>query len=275
MYQNPLPNFRANMLTCMGLALIFLACQSKPGADKNNSSLEVEQKEVKLVSEVCDENANRCATFEVDYPILKGNFPAIGKINDSIEYYVAYGMDLNSEGRVKGSSIQDIAKAFVSEYETYVKDQTAEGNAEFITTWFMECDALVSYESPKAVSMTFNKYTFAGGAHPNTYTLMRNYDLKTGKVIELKDIVTDMKKLKTLVEKEFRSVRDLSPTENLSDAGYFWDGSFELSENFSLDSRGLQFIYNAYEVAAYAAGPTEVFMPWSELEGIIRKELIE
>jgi Deacetylase PdaC/Protein of unknown function (DUF3298) len=281
MYQNPLPNFRTNMFTFIGLSLIFLACQpksqtaEKPDAENPKFELAVEQKKVKLVSKICNQDSNRCATFEIDYPVLKTQTPGTKIINDSIEHYVKYGLDLNAEGSKKGSSIRDLGLAFIQEYETFVADQTADGNTDYITSWFMECDAMLSYQSPKAMSVMINKYTFAGGAHPNTYTTVLNFDLNTGKTFQLKDLVTDLKKLKVLVEKKFREVRELSTSANFNDEGYFWEEGFQLPENFSLDTNGLQFFYNTYEVASYAQGPTEFLLSWKELEGIVKKELIQ
>jgi Deacetylase PdaC/Protein of unknown function (DUF3298) len=283
MYQNPKPyqSFSLSLFSSFALLLLLFACQpkaqtaEKPEAENPELELEVEQKKVRLVSKNCNQDSNRCATFEIDYPVLKTQTPGTKTINDSIEHYVKYGLDLNSEGRKKGSSIRDLGLAFIQEYETFVADQTADGNTDYITSWFMECDAMLSYQSPKAVSVMINKYTFAGGAHPNTYVSMLNFDLNSGKTLSLKDLVTDLKKLNALAEQKFREVRELSANEDFNDAGYFWSGSFQLPENFSLDKNGLQFFYNTYEVASYADGPTEFLLTWQELDGIVKMELIE
>jgi hypothetical protein len=274
---SPQPSLKPSLLSCFCLLLLFSSCQSKSPseAEKNQPNLDIEQKKVRLVSKDCKQDSNRCATFEVDYPILKTQTPGTKTINDSILYYVKYGLDLNSEARKPNISVRDLGQAFIKEYETYVSDQLAGENADYITSWFMECDAMLSYQSPKAVSVMINKYTFAGGAHPNTYTSTLNFDLNTGKTLQLKDLITDMNKLKAMAEKKFREVRDLSPDTDFNDEGYFWEGGFQLPENFSLDTNGLQFFYNTYEVASYAQGPTEFLLSWKELEGIVRKELIE
>jgi hypothetical protein len=55
---------------------------------------------------------------------------------------------------------------------------------------------------------------------------------------------------------------------DLTTEGFFWDGSFKLSENFAVEKEGLRFYYNAYEVAPYAVDPTDLVIPRSELRKV-------
>ena len=72
-------------------------------------------------------------------------------------------------------------------------------------------------------------------------------------------------------ERAFRLARELKETDDLAVAGFFESaaGRFALNENFAPTVDGLAFHYDAYEIAAYAAGPTDLLIPWEEIADLI------
>ena len=48
--------------------------------------------------------------------------------------------------------------------------------------------------------------------------------------------------------------------------------SFNLSNNIYLDSRGVHFIYDVYEIAPYAAGEQDLLLYFGQLEELFRPE---
>ena len=67
-------------------------------------------------------------------------------------------------------------------------------------------------------------------------------------------------------EAAFRKQRELSPESDLLENGFeFPDNRFRLNDNYGFTNDGVVFFYNSYEIAPYAAGPSEVFIPYSEI----------
>ena len=67
-------------------------------------------------------------------------------------------------------------------------------------------------------------------------------------------------------EKEFRKVRELSDTASFISHGFeFEDDRFSLTENYGFAPEGIVFVYNSYDVAAYAIGPTQIIVPYEGL----------
>jgi hypothetical protein len=73
----------------------------------------------------------------------------------------------------------------------------------------------------------------------------------------------------------FRKTENLADTTNLEKAGYFLSNhKFFIPANYAFTREGVFFYYNPYEIAAYARGAITFTIPYSELEGIVKKELI-
>lgn len=79
--------------------------------------------------------------------------------------------------------------------------------------------------------------------------------------------IADSTVLKSLGEKYFRINQEIESNTSLNDSGYFWgDGTFYISDIFTLTDDGLMFTYSPYEIASYAAGMPEFTIPYAELK---------
>ena len=72
-----------------------------------------------------------------------------------------------------------------------------------------------------------------------------------------------LKALNQLLEKHYRSKYGVSPTETLEEGGLF-ENSISANENFYITGKGIGFVYHPYEIASYAMGEIELFIPLKE-----------
>jgi hypothetical protein len=109
-------------------------------------------------------------------------------------------------------------------------------------------------------------FYFDGAAHPNSYTLIFNYDLVNGQQLNLHQL--------------FNPGADyLGPIAayckgqlSLRDIAYFEGGADPVLENYrnwNITTDGLLISFDPYQVAAYAAGPQVVLIPYADLIAII------
>jgi hypothetical protein len=121
----------------------------------------------------------------------------------------------------------------------------------------------------------FDHYSFTGGAHPNSFRSYHVFDLKTGAEKEAKSFVKDSTALLKKVEAAFRKEEKLNDKADLEESGYFLaDHQFFVPANYTFTRKGVFFYYNPYEIAAYVRGPISFTIPYSELKGIVEKDLI-
>ena len=129
------------------------------------------------------------------------------------------------------------------------------------------CEALDFNVAFLSISITSYIY-MNGAAHPSNQVQIQNFDLQTGEIINMRDLFNTgyKEKLKRIVEREF-----------IKEHGYeSWDftprnGSFKLSENFSIGKKGLSFFYNEYEIGCYAAGAPELTISWKDLLPLMKE----
>ncbi|HBG74998.1 MAG: hypothetical protein A2X25_07145 [Chloroflexi bacterium GWB2_49_20] len=105
-----------------------------------------------------------------------------------------------------------------------------------------------------------------GAAHPGSYSLTFNYDLAAGQQLSLEQLFlpgSDYLERMAAYCKEQLNLRDIA----YSEAGA--DPILENYRNWNITADGLLISFDPYQVAAYAAGPQTVLVPYGELQLVI------
>ncbi len=251
------------------LTIFALSCKNNKQSDtKQDTALVFEERIFNMESSTCATDSVRCARVFITYPVAtQGDAAALSAINDSVMFYIRQTVSVFAGSPESiPATLEEAAAGFIGEYEVYQQEQT-----DFITPWEIETNGKVLHQSPEVVSLEIDNYSYAGGAHPNGYSILLNFDAKTGAKIDPVEKVTDVKKLTQLAEAKFREARELEADADLNEEGFFWGGPFALPANIAITDKGLYFVYNAYEAAAYALGPTDFVLTYEELKDIWKK----
>lgn len=126
------------------------------------------------------------------------------------------------------------------------------------------------------VSLTLSDYTFMGGAHGGTSYTTVNYDLKNNRELNLEDIFNPNSNYLKILSNY--AVTDLkSRLSEMSDDEWITKGAAPEAENYknwNLTNKGLMLTFEQYQVAAYAAGPQTVMVPYDNLKAVLRKDSV-
>jgi hypothetical protein len=157
---------------------------------------------------------------------------------------------------------------FFKGYENDFKDVKA---ADFKESSFMynvdqSEHILMVYQSPKIATIADFTYVYSGGAHGNYGTSYSSYDLVNKKALKLADVISaeGKKKLSAMLAKAVRTQFKLKPSAPLTEV--LFENRIVPNQNFYVTGKGIGFSYNPYEIAAYAFGEINVFIPFKELE---------
>jgi hypothetical protein len=180
----------------------------------------------------------------------KNSDAPIGKIfpEQKKEFLESY---INDNKNVADSEIVDFPAGFTLEESRY---------------------AGICYQSAALLGLYYFSYSYAGGAHGNYSTSYIPVNLLTGKVMQLQDVVlpAGKRKLNMLLEKYFRKSRGLNPGDALSEKGGLFENKIEAGDNFYLTGKGITFSYTPYEIAPYAAGEIQVFIPYTDMKDLLQ-----
>ena len=132
----------------------------------------------------------------------------------------------------------------------------------------------VLYNEKGLLSLGFSEYTYGGGAHGNYGTLISSYDLAQKKVLKINDIFLPNfeKTLNTALAKAVRDKFEMKSKEALS--SYLFDNTIKYTDNFCITKKGILFLYNPYEIAAYAYGEIELFIPFEEIKSVVNPSFL-
>jgi len=120
------------------------------------------------------------------------------------------------------------------------------------------------------LSFYIDHYAFTGGAHGLQTRQFTVVNLWSGKEVGLKDIFKENSEvqLSAIIGDKIHLKINLPTTQSLRDAGFFTD-TIEPSDNFYITREGIGFYYNQYDIAPYASGSFDIFIPFSELKDLL------
>jgi hypothetical protein len=156
----------------------------------------------------------------------------------------------------------------VDSLEMWMERERAETGEDYLKNWAFQATPDVIYNQDNRLSFKIDYYSYSGGAHGNPFALCYNYDLKTGKKLEIADLFAPSQviSLKKEALRRIKLTYEGSLKDDLSDLGFLIsDEEFELSKDFYYSPAGVGFVYSPYEIGPYVMGFVEVFVPFKAL----------
>lgn len=205
----------------------------------------------------CGDSKNGCVHAQLDWvEAISGPEPLRSRINAAVLAFLG--------GK---TTPEQYAASFIENYQDVPKTFAGQ-------RWYLSETVKLLHSKPPVISFQCSESSFEGGAHPSSNTTFLNFDASTGGKATLANVVIEgsLPRLTQVAEAQFRKARKLAPNEDLDEAGFiFFKGHrFYLNDNWGVTNDSLIFYYNAYEVAPYAWGPTEVRIPFSEIRDLLR-----
>ena len=185
------------------------------------------------------------------------------------------------------------------EYSYNALKNMVEENESAAVPFALESTVLKKRADDKVVSYLRESYSQLGGAHPSTFFAGKNYDTKTGSELTLQDVVANYDDVYQYVLDELAKNEKQPENENCYFDGYedtvkemfYGNSDFEsavtdanseetglypmpaFSVQWYLGDDGLNILFNDYDIAPYAYGPSLVTIPYDS--GLIAGEYAE
>jgi len=200
-----------------------------------------------------------CAKVTIDFIKVVGKKEVVDKINFVIESAIIYSLNSDLERKIRASTINEAANAFLKGYETDKKEFPD------LSPYEAEISISNSYSSSQIISIKTVFYNYTGGAHGNTTLSFLNFDPKTGGLLTKNSLLKNKKEFTAFAEKIFRKEKNILENDNINSTGFWFENdTFSLPESIGFSETHLLLIYNQYEIASYADGPIEIQIPMKE-----------
>ena len=220
--------------TSVGNTILSTLGLFEPSAQADESNMRLESRTTKKTDKM----------YEVDltYPEMMGGDEKVRTaFNDAIREYVSTTTD---------------------SFLAYAKDsQGDQGSAPYS----LQGGYSSPFVSDKLINVVFEGYEFTGGAHGNYIYRTFVFDTATGKELKLQDFFVDKKGYLAAIAKY--ASQEITKRD-VSDADWIKTGTAPDKANYQFfywTKDGLTIVFPPYQVAAYAAGPQDVIIPFSEL----------
>lgn len=246
---------------------------TKPGSDKKTAFTLLQEpiefsNGVELVAKQIKEK-NKKLKYDVAaaYPQLTGSTdPNYDKFNQTVRGLIGHKVGDFKKGMLASAAEEEGAAEGPTPEESRGSD---------IAIWY---EVTLAKDDLIGIELTVSSYA-AGAAHPNSDTEVVNFDLKNGRSLKLAELFSPgAKYLQALstyciqdLKKQAKAQGEAAPLE---DDWIKRGAGPELSnyDNWTITKKGLNITFDPYQVAAYAAGPQRVVVPYSSLKDIIKPD---
>ncbi|RBL93629.1 DUF3298 and DUF4163 domain-containing protein [Chitinophaga flava] len=165
--------------------------------------------------------------------------------------------------------------SFVTSYRIAAKDADTSDIADGQSAswnWTTESDMKVVWNTWPLLVIEKYAYDFTGGAHGNWGATYQTLDLSKHKVLTPDDFFKPGYKdvLSPLLDKAFRKKFHIDEDESLDQS--LLVKTIVPNNNFIVTGKGVAFSYVPYEIGPYALGQVTLFIPFTELKSVMKKQ---
>lgn len=149
------------------------------------------------------------------------------------------------------------------------KESLQDWKPDFKQTWEQNSDMKLFSTLDDFMILQYTSDGFTGGAHGYYNEIYKVFDVKSNKTVQLAEVlkVKDAQIWGRILMDHFLK-NDLEKGQ----AQMLLVKEIPLNNNFYFDRENLYFLYNQYEIAAYAAGPVLIKVPFSEIKPFLSSE---
>lgn len=238
-------------------------------------SLTYELFKVDTTDASCTAVLENCPNIKIEYPIFNTKNNSLNAfLNNEISKLI-----LSSSDTSKYDSVNEIISI-------YFKDSKENRNLtidDYSNAWRFYHEINVHAKIGNYITLEDFTEMYEGGAHPNSYIIYNVYDITNKKKININDVLNiEDTALLRIGEHYFRKDNAINDTSTLADAMYFIFGDgedfedspnygrFHFNNNFAFSKDGIEFLYNSYEIAPYAAGAPSIVIPYSMIKPFLK-----
>ena len=170
---------------------------------------------------------------------------------------------------------EEYLKHYKAEIDTMLKnDLISDEERTPSLNYENDLNANALYNNNGYLVLDVGSYMYTGGAHGLEGRSMICFDMTQKKEMQLTDIISiDSVSLQKLVEKNFRTMSGLKASQPLNEI--LFENKLPANDNFYFTNKGIGFVYQPYEVAAYAMGMIYVFIPYTDVKQYLNPQFVQ
>lgn len=256
--------------------ILFSSCKEKVNIDKPNS-IKYDTINIVDIYHLDNDSTKPSCSLQINYiaPVDFENKDVLAKVQNELNYVFFENEELAALAPKEAS--KKFAELYIKNYKKDIDslipawDETHE-SADYYS-YYKKLNSEIIFDKGNILSYQAKTWDYRGGANSTTYYINFVFDLKTGKRLYNEDILKEgyYKTLSQLIVDDILKQNNAKDIEELRLInGYFGIEELPDNSNFSVDTKGLTYIFNSSEIAPPTVGATKVFIPFESLFTILK-----
>lgn len=207
-------------------------------------------------------NEKDFAELKIEYHEIINN----GIFSDSINQFILNYLLSLPFNEDHYANFDEIADSLMSNYISVQQEFD-----DYHTGWYIHANSNITGIFNNIISITSEEVIYTGGANVFYDLTYSNFNLNSGKLVTLENIIIDdnIAKIEKLGEDLFTEMKNIQTNQSFEEAGFWFENEkFSLNDNFAITDSGLVFFYNLYEIAPRSEGTTLLFIPKEKLNSL-------
>ena len=194
---------------------------------------------------------------EVNIPEALGNSTIADRINSEIEQTIISALHIGNRDDIISNTIKQSILNFNNEYQSFVTNFP-----ESEAIWEAQIDGEVMYQTSEIISIALTTFTNTGGATGILNIYFLNFDSESGKRLENKQLINNLKAFKAIAEPYFK--------EAIANQDVFLDSLvFKLPANIGYSEDGIVLLYNIQDISPYLNDILEFAIPFDDVQELL------
>lgn len=233
-----------------------------------------------------DDVSSPYCDFAIDYTCLNEQNDSIAQLINRTLQHEFLGAEFAS--LAPELAVDSFRNVYIRDYREevgrlYETEKQQASSVEEIPNWFNHTYSLVTFVEEGRTGIIHanaNVFVDTGGAHPNQWSIWRNFDAQTGKLLTKEDVfqAESQKEIEQLLlsaliaqQAEVNPDMKVESSEDLQALGFLkWTGMY-IPDNFFLSKNEVVFLFNRYDIAPYSAGEVVLRLPNETIEPFMKK----
>ena len=233
---------------------------------------------VKRTYHMMNVDTNPACSLHVKF-IYPTDFPDINVLNATkkqfiLDYFGSKYADLSPE-LAAAKYAEDFVLTFKEDEKDFAKEKDTESRpSEIEDSWYDMNETAsnhILYNRNNLLSFMILKESYNGGAHSAHSYTNRVIDLSTGLRITEKELFREdyQDDLAKIIVECIALANNVGDALELENIGFFNIKEIYPNKNFYVDEMGITYIFNEYEIAAYALGAVTVRIPYEKIRHLL------
>lgn len=181
--------------------------------------------------------------------------------------YKITGCDTNSNTNIR-DCIDQLNSDYYTDYRDLLKGMDSNDLVAAPSHFNRLTNNIIYYNKDGMVVLNDFYSEYTGGAHGNYGSTFLCIDCKEQKVLQLSDVMNiDTARLVVLLERKARDMFGMNNAEPLT--SQMLAEELYVPSNFYITNKGVVFVYGTYEIASYADGEINLFIPYEQLMDLL------